>query len=116
MWEGALSPTPMSERYRTRILYRRNFLQPKIFVVEPALRKRRGEPIPHTYGDGGLCLWQPAYREWQPAYWIADTIIGWASLWLVFYEVWHNCGEWLGGGEHPPDSEAGAEHDFESNG
>jgi hypothetical protein len=104
IWLGSLRPTPMSDRYTTRIIYARQQLQPRIFVVEPALVERGGKAIPHLYSDGGLCLWQPAYREWRPSYWIAETIIGWASLWLFFYEVWHGCGEWLGGGEHPRDA------------
>lgn len=91
----------MSDFYTTRIIYTRQQLQPRIFIVEPVLTERSGEAIPHLYPDGGLCLWQPAYREWRPSYWIAETIIGWASLWLFFYELWHSCGEWLGGGEHP---------------
>jgi hypothetical protein len=33
---------------------------------------------------------------------IADTIVPWAALWLVFYEYWLATGLWLGGGEHPP--------------
>ena len=76
-------------------------MRPRVFVVSPTLLELRGNPIPHRYSDGSLCLWQPAYREWRPTYWIAETIIGWAALWLFFYELWHACGEWLGGGEHP---------------
>ena len=105
VWTGRLQPTPLSDAYITRIIYTRQQLQPRVFVVTPVLTERAGEAIPHTYGDGGLCLWQPAYQEWRANYWIAETIIGWTSLWLFFYELWHVCGEWLGGGEHPPDTD-----------
>lgn len=103
VWDGRLSPTATSDRYHTRIVCSRQQPQPRVFIVSPALIERDGEAIPHRYDDTSLCLWQPAYHEWQPAYWIADTVIGWTALWLFFYELWHACGEWLGGGEHPGD-------------
>ena len=106
VWTGQLQPTVVSDAYTTRIIYTRQLLQPRIFVVTPQLCERHGEAIPHTYADGRLCLWHPAYNEWQSRYWIAETIIGWTSLWLFFYELWHACGEWLGGGEHPGDYSA----------
>jgi len=105
VWTGRLQPTAASDAYTTRIIYTRQQHPPRVFVVTPQLSERNGEPIPHTYGDGGLCLWHPAYHEWQSRYWIAETIIGWTSLWLFFYELWQACGEWLGGGEHPPDTD-----------
>ena len=101
VWNGQLQPTPASDRYSTRIIYSRRRRSPKVIVISPKLTRRNFEPIPHRYGDGSLCLWQPAYGEWNPAYWIAETVLGWASLWLFFYELWHATGEWLGGGEHP---------------
>ena len=101
VWHGRLQPTAASERYLTRIIYLRQRLSPSVFIVSPGLTGRNCEPIPHRYSDGNLCLWQPAYREWRPTYWIVDTVLGWASLWLFFYELWHASGEWLGGGEHP---------------
>lgn len=34
---------------------------------------------------------------------IADTLVPWASEWLLFYELWlATDGQWLGEGEHPP--------------
>lgn len=104
IWNGHISPTAASDSYQTRIICTRKHPRPRVFIVAPALVELDGEEIPHRYGDNSLCLWQPAYREWRSAYWIADTVIGWASLWLFFYELWHACGEWLGGGEHPADS------------
>ena len=101
VWHGRLQPTAASESYLTRIICSRQRPSPRVFVVSPGLTRRNCEAIPHRYNDGSLCLWQPAYQEWQPAYWIVDTVLGWASLWLLFYELWHASGEWLGGGEHP---------------
>ena len=99
---GGWKPTAASEIYQTRIVCTRQQPRPRVFITAPTLVERNEESIPHRYDDSSLCLWQPAYREWQPAYWIADAVIGWTSLWLFFYELWHACGEWLGGGEHPP--------------
>ena len=31
---------------------------------------------------------------------IADTILPWAALWLVFYELWCDTGRWLGPSSH----------------
>ena len=101
VWHGRLQPTAASKCYLTRITCSRQRPTPLVFIVSPGLTKPNCEPIPHRYGDGSLCLWQPAYREWQPTYWMTDTVLGWASLWLFFYELWHASGEWLGGGEHP---------------
>ena len=102
VWDGRLKPTAASEIYQTRIVCTRQQPRPRVFITAPTLVERNEESIPHRYDDSSLCLWRPAYREWQPAYWIADAVIGWTSLWLFFYELWHACGEWLGGGEHPP--------------
>lgn len=84
-WDGRLSPTAASDMYHTRIICTRQQPQPRVFIVSPTLTERDGEAIPHRYGDNSLCLWQPAYQEWRPAYWIAETVIGWTSLWLFFY-------------------------------
>lgn len=102
-WVGTLQPTIASRTYITRIECMQNRLKPRVLIASPMLVEREGKPIPHLYPDGTLCLWQPAYYEWQPQFWIAKTVLCWASLWLFFYELWHACGEWLGEGEHPPD-------------
>jgi len=35
---------------------------------------------------------------------IAITILPWASLWLLYYEIWLLTGEWCGANqEHPAD-------------
>ena len=30
----------------------------------------------------------------------SDTLIPWTSLWLYYYEIWIETGEWVGGGKH----------------
>ena len=48
-----------------------------------------------------LCLYYGPAREWIPDKMIADTIVPWASEWLLHYEFWLVTGIWHGGGIHP---------------
>jgi hypothetical protein len=57
--------------------------------------------LPHVYPLNTLCLFL-GNREWHESIPIADTLVPWASEWLLYYELWLATGEWLGGGEHPP--------------
>lgn len=98
VWRGTLRPTPMSAIYTVRLEYTFG-LFPQVFVVDPPLRTRGDDPIPHRYGSGALCLYTPG--GWSSRDYIATTIIPWTALWLYYYELWHITGEWLGGGEHP---------------
>jgi hypothetical protein len=101
-WTGDLQPTDVSERYRIAVAYRLEST-PKVRVLAPALRAREdGEPIPHRYPEGHLCLYLTNSGEWTANDYIAETTVPWTSLWLYYYEVWHATGEWLGGGVHPP--------------
>ena len=71
-------------------------------MISPKLIQKNGERVPHLYDQETqrLCLFMPKYEEWKPFMYISETIIPWASEWLVFYELWLSTGEWLGGGEH----------------
>lgn len=83
-----------------KILYELGYT-PKVWVLNPALSKRKGVNIPHMYGQSTLCLFLPKDGSWRSNKLIASTIIPWASEWLYFYEMWHVTGKWLGGGVHP---------------
>jgi hypothetical protein len=61
------------------------------------LEVRAGERLPHVYPLNTLCLYLG--EEWSWAHWLTD-LVGWASEWLFFYEVWLATGTWLGGGLH----------------
>lgn len=101
MARGVVRPSELSQEYIIELTYHVG-KDPKVRIVDPALRGRRdGRPIPHLYGDGTLCLYRPRYNEWTPVDLIAQTILPWISEWLYFYELWLVTGEWLGGGEHP---------------
>jgi hypothetical protein len=69
---------------------------PKVRVLKPPLLAK----APHRYGDGTLCLYW--YKEWiwRRHLLIAETIIPWTALWLLYYELWMDTGEWLGPSSH----------------
>lgn len=100
-WQGLVQPSPLSDAYTVRVRYEK-YKGPRILVVSPALRLREGAAsIPHTYVGNRLCLYYPDYEEWSSDKYIAETIVPWISLWLLYYEAWLATGEWLGGGiEH----------------
>lgn len=98
---GELQPSPINRVYKVRIVLGR-VGTPRAYVDEPPLRRRESdEPIPHVYAGPRPCLYLPGVGEWRPDRLIADTIVPWLALWLVYYEIWHTTGKWLGGGAHP---------------
>lgn len=92
---GQMQPLPISETYRVRIAYTLK-KSPEITVVDPPLRRRGDNPIPHMYEHDRLCLYLPGSREWGPDKYLARTIIPWTAEWLAYYEAWHATGVWLG--------------------
>ena len=92
-WRGVLRPR--SEEYEILIEYRGGSA-PHVYMLNPALN----EDCPHIYkDDNSLCIYWPRDPDnpgWQTDSWIADTIIPWTALWLHFYELWLETGEWLG--------------------
>lgn len=113
IWEGVLQPTPISREYKVVVEYTLE-KSPTCVVKSPDLSGLAGErQIPHTYKNETetegtqLCLYLPQVRhknrisEWQPTMFLADTIIPWASTWLLYFEFWLFSGQWDGGGvEH----------------
>lgn len=98
---GLLHPSVLTGEYLVRIEYRFGWL-PSTFVDSPLLIGRPGQlRVPHTYGPDQPCLFYPKRREWSSTMAIANTIVPWLAEWLVFYELWHVTGSWLGGGIHP---------------
>ncbi len=104
VWEGEIAPTPLSERYRIRIVYRPHE-PPRVHVIAPVLVPDEDGKVPHTYRDmlgrPYPCLYDPRKFEWQKSMSIAETIVPWTALWLTYYEHWRATGDWLGGGDHP---------------
>jgi hypothetical protein len=98
IWTGQLTPTKMSDTYTLRIKYKVPD-RPVVEVIAPALRPLPDKRIPHRFAGGDLCLHK--HGQWTANMFIASTIIGWAALWLFFYETWLITGKWEGGGEEP---------------
>ncbi|WP_316980089.1 hypothetical protein [Shumkonia mesophila] len=102
IWHGSLRPK--AQAYRIGILWHPTMPLPYVIVSDPPLQPRPGmafAEIPHLIYDAdepkqsGLCLFDPAGREWSPADLIADTTVWWAAEWLTYYELWHMTGKWL---------------------
>ena len=101
MWSGGLTPAEYSATYELLIDHQIG-KSPLVYVVRPRLQVVQGQALPHVYSLNTLCLFL-GNREWHDSIPIADTLVPWASEWLLFYELWlATGGEWLGEGEHPP--------------
>lgn len=90
-WSGALQPFATSPVYKIAVSYRYP-KSPRVHVLLPLLRS----DAPHRYLDGSLCLYYPRDQSWAPSMLIAETIVPWAALWLAFYELWLQTGQWYG--------------------
>lgn len=97
-----LKPTPVSIDYEVKLVARKGQRAVDIFVVNPKVELyKNNRRVPHMYSNGSLCLYYPKLREWNYTDSWAETLIPWTSLWLFYYEIWIETGEWLGGGVHP---------------
>jgi hypothetical protein len=100
-WSGELTPTAYTATYELLVDHQIG-KAPLVYVARPRLRLVNGRALPHVYPLNTLCLFL-GNREWHESMPIADTLVPWASEWLLFYELWlATNGEWLGDGEHPP--------------
>lgn len=117
-WEGTLTPTPLSDTYYLKLLYKKGN-HPDVYVTSPILKFYPGTTkLPHVYNtsEQHLCLYYRPAREWNSSLFISDTIIPWASEWLFFYEIWLSTGVWHGGGIHSiTEAEKQAEKQKENN-
>lgn len=96
-----LQPSEGSMKYKVRLLAKIGSANVDVFVVEPNIREwMNNMSIPHLYRNGSLCLYYPAYNEWNVKELWSDTLIPWTCLWLYFFELWLATGEWYGGGIH----------------
>lgn len=97
----ALKPTTTSVTYTIKVYAKQNSTTVNIFVVEPKVDfLENGKKVPHLYSNGSLCLFYPPNNEFNYKDLWSETLIPWTSLWLFYYEVWKETGEWLGGGIH----------------
>lgn len=102
VWWGRLTPAEYTDTYEV-VLDHQVDKSPLVYVARPRLQLVDGKRLPHVYSLNTLCLYFGEDREWQWSDPIANTIVPWASEWLLFYELWlATKGDWLGGGLHPP--------------
>jgi hypothetical protein len=99
-WVGRLTPTALSDTYEVRVTYSLEDY-PRAYLVEPKMQRRDGDLPPHIYEEGRLCLYLPDSGDWNRTKLLAETIVPWASEWLLHYEIWLATGTWCGGGVHP---------------
>ncbi len=98
VWVHNIIPTPLSNSYKLKVHYRRN-KGVDCCVQEPKLLLAAGQRVlPHVYSTlhQKLCLFYPDGREWNARMLLTETIIPWASEWLLYYEIWLATGVWKG--------------------
>lgn len=94
-WQGTLQPRECSPVYTVCVRYRPG-RPPTVRVLRPVLARK----APHVYDDGTLCLYWPKEWRWRSSELLAGTIIPWTALWLYYYELWLDTGDWLGSSSH----------------
>jgi hypothetical protein len=113
-WRGPLRPLlqtfVVEIEYRAPLLVEQldvRVLQPRVQVLAPALRPRRGDAegmLPHVYygpdGEVSLCMLDPDAGEWSPTDLLAETTVPWVVDWLAAYEGWRATGSWTASGRH----------------
>ena len=90
-WKGTLQPRLTSPSYIVMINYRVGGI-PSVKVIEPKLRP----DAPHKFKDGSLCLYWMEDWVWTTDRILAETLIPWTALWLLYYELWMDTEKWLG--------------------
>lgn len=94
-WFGSFQPNPSSATYRLKVNYGL-YGSPRVWVLSPEL----DADAPHRWPEGDLCLYWPREWTWSDRESIAQTIMGWAAIWLEYYEIWKVLGEWHGPSSH----------------
>lgn len=113
VWEFEARPSPLSRTYRVRIRCRK-FGAPTVTILSPDLNELAdGRWLPHVYSQKPvrLCLHVPSNDEWQLYKAIAETIVPWTYLWLMYFEHWLATDEWQGGGKHPGEEQCNEAND-----
>ena len=85
---GDLVPSKQSRTYRIKLLYALR-ASPRVYVIAPDLSHLPGgDSLPHVYPpDNQLCLYLPGNGEWTQNMFLADTIVPWASEWLLWSAI-----------------------------
>lgn len=117
IWEGKVTPSPLSFTYTLKIHYKFKEVI-KVYVVNPQpLAFASGKLVlPHVYStpEQRLCLYYPKDKEWNLGMYYVHSLIPWACEWLIHYELWVSTGIWHGGGIHH-ENEAEMQEKLEEN-
>ena len=103
-WEFTAQPTPLSKTYLVLLIFHIDNHSPDVFILDQDVWDiSKKKSIPHLYDSKRvkLCLYYPAYKDWDRAMPLNTTFVPWTYLWLYYYEEWLFSSEWKGGGEHP---------------
>jgi hypothetical protein len=106
-WQWTVQPSPLSRIYHARIDCDANG-NPNVFMDSPDIRLLAGgRKVPHLYSQERreLCLYLPGSGQWHTGKLLANTVVPWVSLWLLYFEEWLWSDDWKGGGEHPIDAD-----------
>jgi len=92
-------PSSESNLYRIRVSYKASDRYPKVWLLSPALEMVNGSLPHHIYEmdknmHPRLCVYYPAYNEWNVGMNIATVFIPWVITWLNTYEYWLITGVW----------------------
>lgn len=95
-----LQPSLESMVYVVKITYKYTDKFPKAWLLDPDLEKVEGKYPHHKYecdnaGHPRLCVYYPAYKEWNSTMDIATSFIPWVVTWLNTYEYWLITGKWI---------------------
>jgi hypothetical protein len=89
---GKIQASYEMPEYEIRIEYRFDKM-PKVKVLAPILVSN----CPHYYKkEDCICLYKPENFKWSASISLADYIVSWTTCWLYFYDIWKDCGKWLG--------------------
>ena len=93
VWSAAVQPSPLSRKYQLVLELTRSGVR---VLVRPRLARPAGVNLPHVFDGDELCLYFEG--EWNSDMALVETIVPWASEWLLHYELWRATGKWGGGG------------------
>lgn len=97
VWEFAYKSISCGRKYTICLNYERGFA-PRVWIVEPNLSKMVDVNLPHVYKEQSnrLCLYHPRDFQWHQSDDLIQTIILWSMLWIEFFEIFLETGEWCG--------------------
>ena len=95
---GPMSPDVSTKAYTVQIKLSYQG-QPNVrLLYHDFHRDSEGKLPPHLYKDLSLCMYYPAFKEWNHNMYLSDTIMMWTLRWLFHYEIWKETEQWIGGG------------------